>query len=281
MPPEHRPSAFVVLRHGEHFDAFSVGEGLSEEGVLQGLQGALGDPPLHVLEQQQRSQRTTDRAPAGGGDRIQVGGESVSYKYTMADVTDPPDEPVQIEAGEPVDAVQLIEALSHDPRPPWEEIREITSCTGHCCRAFSLGMSPVELGQKVIASRKADDEDAAAMVLCPEHVEWISTALVYLGEHNSSPSGFPNLTLPPREAGEGPPEADEKPYHWYTCRHFVDDRCAIYEERPPVCRDYPYRGNECHNRGCTRRTTMAAGLDWHRVCDEEVVSVEKALAVDA
>jgi Fe-S-cluster containining protein len=147
----------------------------------------------------------------------------------------------------------------------WETIREVTACTGHCCRAFQVGLSPVELGQKVIAARKAGLVDG---VLDPDTVSWISEALVYLGEHEASPSGYDNVTAPPVEPG-WKREAAQRPRYWFTCRHLQDDRCAIYNERPDVCREYPYRDNDCHNSDCTRRAVMAEGLSWWRQVEPE------------
>jgi hypothetical protein len=54
-----------------------------------------------------------------------------------------------------------------------------------------------------------------------------------------------------------PLNEDTEPWHWYTCRHFVvDDNyvgyCAIYEDRPWMCRHYP-NGVACAyaKTGCT------------------------------
>jgi Fe-S-cluster containining protein len=35
-----------------------------------------------------------------------------------------------------------------------------------------------------------------------------------------------------------------------TCRHFDGTNCTRYEERPAMCRDYPY-GKQCEFKGCT------------------------------
>lgn len=144
----------------------------------------------------------------------------------------------------------------------WEEIREVTRCTGHCCRSFTLGRSPAELGQMVIRSRRyqAGEGDVEDPGSSPSNTNWIATALVYQGEHSKPPSGFNNLTVSP-DSDRVPKEGDS---YWYGCRHLVDGSCGVYEDRPDVCRDYPYRGCECRNEGCTRRTVMASGLSWWR-----------------
>jgi Fe-S-cluster containining protein len=49
--------------------------------------------------------------------------------------------------------------------------------------------------------------------------------------------------------------------HVYTCRHF-DDRtrlCTIYEERPEMCRDYPYGRNGGCEYGCGYRAALVTG----------------------
>jgi Fe-S-cluster containining protein len=45
-----------------------------------------------------------------------------------------------------------------------------------------------------------------------------------------------------------PPAEPERP--WYTCRHWDEDTrlCTVYEQRPMLCRDYPY-GRPC-SHGC-------------------------------
>ncbi len=154
------------------------------------------------------------------------------------------------------------------PFETWEEIREITRCTGHCCRAFALSMSPVEIGQDVIRMRRNRGGEDAAPAKREDDLEWIATSLVYLGESEGSPSGMANIIGPPDQP---PKEPDDSLHHWYRCRHFKDDSCGIYDTRPPVCRNYPYRDNECKNPGCTRRAVMASGLSWPRVVVEEVV----------
>jgi Fe-S-cluster containining protein len=47
----------------------------------------------------------------------------------------------------------------------------------------------------------------------------------------------------PHESGEG---------YMYTCKHFDEEtnNCTNYENRPRMCRDYPY-GGVCSYEGCT------------------------------
>lgn len=41
--------------------------------------------------------------------------------------------------------------------------------------------------------------------------------------------------------------------HSYTCKYFDGHNCTAYEERPAMCRDYPY-GKQCTFEGCTLKS---------------------------
>lgn len=95
-------------------------------------------------------------------------------------------------------------------------------CTGHCCRYFSVG-PPEEAAAQLnrLIARGGDSGDA----------QKVKDLLIYRGY-------FTN-----------PLNEDQEPEHWYTCKHFVvdeeyDGHCAIYEERPMMCRKYP-NGEAC------------------------------------
>ena len=87
-------------------------------------------------------------------------------------------------------------------------------CTGHCCRSIVIPYSPEELAD---ASIKPEIMEAAA----------ISNMLVLVEKCRGSKTNYR-----------------------YTCRHFVDNECAIYPNRPTMCMDYPY-GMPCTVDGCT------------------------------
>lgn len=95
---------------------------------------------------------------------------------------------------------------------------EISRCSGHCCRSFWFPYSPGEFRRKVLAGSPIMEDG-----------EQILDMLVYL--RWTTKMGFQ-----------------------YTCRHLVDgSHCAIYDDRPRMCREYPY-GEPCKYPGCTRRT---------------------------
>ncbi len=80
---------------------------------------------------------------------------SSDYSYTMVDVSS--SEPVEVDLGEPMELedIEVSEIpIVDDYYTGWEEIREVTRCTGQCCLSFTLAMSPVQIGQRVIASRR-------------------------------------------------------------------------------------------------------------------------------
>ena len=37
---------------------------------------------------------------------------------------------------------------------------------------------------------------------------------------------------------------------WATCKHFDGHDCTVYDQRPSMCREYPY-GKKCTFDGCT------------------------------
>lgn len=111
-------------------------------------------------------------------------------------------------------------------------------CGGKCCRDFTLPFAPDEI------EAQAHVRGAGGPLRWGEENEaWLlSGCLVYLGERSS----------PPGSRIDGP----EPPTHHYACRHLGrDGLCRVYEQRPPVCRDYPY-GSRCRYAGCASHPPM-------------------------
>lgn len=77
-------------------------------------------------------------------------------------------------------------------------------CTGECCGSFTLKRNAAEK----FATVWREHRDAAV----------IADMVSYLR----------------------PSEEDN--HEEYTCKHFKDGRCSIYETRPKMCRDFPYSG---------------------------------------
>lgn len=101
-------------------------------------------------------------------------------------------------------------------------------CTGHCCKAFTLRYSPDELQEKFEEWVGGKDNGV-------EDIDVVWPMTIYLGSSDVNPA-----------TGLQHPET----LHVYTCAHFEDGSCTIYDDRPNVCRRYP-GGRKCHYKGCT------------------------------
>lgn len=89
-------------------------------------------------------------------------------------------------------------------------------CTGHCCRGFTLSVTPGELA----ARRSAGDAEATELL---------------------------GLLLYESTRGD-----DERTWVRYNCRALLPNGdCSIYEMRPRMCRDYGTDLNPCKNPSCT------------------------------
>ena len=119
-------------------------------------------------------------------------------------------------------------------------------CTGHCCKTFTLPMSPDELwaafhrwkigaGNSTPMSNRGDETTKQII----GEIYLIAPMVIYLGYKK----------LPYKQVR---PEEKVERHHLYTCKHFdtKTNNCGIYEHRPQMCRDYPY-GMSCNYRACT------------------------------
>lgn len=54
---------------------------------------------------------------------------------------------------------------------------------------------------------------------------------------------------------------------WYTCKHWDEDTklCGAYEQRPRMCRDFPYEGTCEHGCGYTLSPADLAVYDRDRI----------------
>jgi Fe-S-cluster containining protein len=95
-------------------------------------------------------------------------------------------------------------------------------CTGHCCRQFFLPFTPREL-VKLQLTR------VVRLRFKPEEIRKVAAMAVYLGD-------------------------SDRGSHMYTCRHLnvITGDCTDYENRPDVCREFPYQEVCMHAaNGCT------------------------------
>lgn len=101
----------------------------------------------------------------------------------------------------------------------------MSRCSGQCCAGFHIPFSPDDLkkGWRALQDGKQ-----------------VKGMLVHL------------RVVPP--GGDMPmgTNTSNEDAHIYTCKHHDKKTgdCSIYEQRPAMCRDYPY-GKECEWDGCT------------------------------
>ena len=93
-------------------------------------------------------------------------------------------------------------------------------CSGHCCERFHLPYSYAELQENADIAWAHPNSDAVK----------VAEMVIYI-EPDTAPDG--------------------KTYsHSYTCKYFKDGNCTNYENRPEMCRRYPY-GRTCEFEACT------------------------------
>ena len=99
-------------------------------------------------------------------------------------------------------------------------------CAGTCCAAFHIRHTPTSLRRAVATGRVVDGQQILDMLipLTPKEARERNV------EHGGPGTGFP-------WSARG---------HHFTCRHWDEGTglCGIYEDRPGMCRDYPY-GKPC------------------------------------
>lgn len=103
----------------------------------------------------------------------------------------------------------------------------MSRCTGHCCREFVLHLQDVLLC--VLTPERAGDDGPK-----------IGSMITFVRR------------IKPGEIGlAGHVVSGDDELIW-TCKHFDRESgdCTNYENRPNMCRDYPY-GRECAMPGCT------------------------------
>ena len=107
-------------------------------------------------------------------------------------------------------------------------------CTGHCCKRFTLPYSPEDIQAQAEAHERGDkswlDSKGGKHMKFNPDIEQIANMIIYLdrGEKND--------------------------LYLYTCGNLDKEtgNCKIYEDRPSMCREYPY-GKKCNFKGCTMK----------------------------
>lgn len=114
------------------------------------------------------------------------------------------------------------------------------SCNGDCCEAFCLNLSTDEIWRAYDAwfeGKKVWVTDDGKKLKPMTDIHLVAPMLRSLGKHLVNPVSGDTFNYP-REL--------------YTCTHFDREtrRCAIYEHRPHMCREYPGH-KRCEYPGCT------------------------------
>jgi Fe-S-cluster containining protein len=117
-------------------------------------------------------------------------------------------------------------------------------CSGKCCAVFNFPTPP-----EVLATRGGPDDAFLAdmlVALTPDEAE----ARVREFEV-TPPEGFDLRTWV-----EAAPA--------YTCRHWDEETrlCGVYEQRPTMCREYPYAGGCQHDCACDYRAETHVRTKW-------------------
>jgi Fe-S-cluster containining protein len=117
---------------------------------------------------------------------------------------------------------------------------ETARCTGHCCESFTMPQSPERIWQMYNDWQKY--ADGATFRFGGNDIHIVAPMLIFIRETKTDP-------LDGREFFQGP-------QYVYTCKHFdrLARNCTIYENRPQMCRDYPYKSS-CRYLGCTMKRT--------------------------
>jgi Fe-S-cluster containining protein len=117
----------------------------------------------------------------------------------------------------------------------------VRTCPGHCCVAFYLPTSHDRVEEMREGMR---DGGVIAEMVIPLSLSEANERLERFGSD--------------REYG---PESEG---HVYTCRHFDDETrlCTIYEQRPEMCRDFPYAEDGGCEYGCGYCAPPATLAKW-------------------
>lgn len=121
-------------------------------------------------------------------------------------------------------------------------------CTGRCCRDFDLPMSPGAARIMALAAEKGRGLDTPNGYRSP----------VRMADHYAGGRAYPGACVRLGSRAEAVLIGsmvrfigrNGRGVHHYACTHLDGEgNCSIYEQRPEMCRDYPY-GETCRFREC-------------------------------
>lgn len=115
-------------------------------------------------------------------------------------------------------------------------------CGGHCCQKFFLPFSPTELHEAYKVWHDNHERPTMSMEAAPRPKLYSDIWLIY-------------PMVIPLGHFEEPPIRQIVPVHgsgyWYSCKNWDPKTklCTIYDDRPAMCRDYPYQQG-CNYQAC-------------------------------
>lgn len=126
-------------------------------------------------------------------------------------------------------------------------------CTGHCCRSFHLGLSMDDLKARV-GKGNADDDFVADMVIPLGFIRTPHKVNKYARRHEPESKFMSAMG------------------YYYTCRHYVDGNCTVYEKRPDMCRRYP-NDKPCVYLGCELTPELVPDVPVRRLVRYQKIDV--------
>jgi Fe-S-cluster containining protein len=122
-------------------------------------------------------------------------------------------------------------------QPGSETVAVERTCDGRCCAVFPLSRSPEEM-------LKGSHYDAIFVG------DMVIALTPFEARRRWADLGYGEL----KDLDLGQP--------LYTCRHWdtATKLCTVYDERPWLCRDFPY-ALSCHHTGCTYRKSIDYYVD--------------------
>jgi Fe-S-cluster containining protein len=113
-------------------------------------------------------------------------------------------------------------------------------CSGKCCAVFNFPVTPEQLLQR------SEGREGPY----PDEDRFLADMLVKLTPEEAMERGLRHEVDPP--TGFDLREWSEHTGPLYTCRHWDEETrlCTVYDQRPRMCRDYPYAGRCQHDCEC-------------------------------
>lgn len=148
-------------------------------------------------------------------------------------------------------------------------------CTGHCCKNIGLPVSPEEMKDSYNAwIKRSGNESFSKAVLSMSkketylkvysEIHLVYPMLTYLRKSTTHPDGG--------KQGKG---NGEKPtvYH-YKCKHLINSKCSIYEDRPEMCRSHARESMGCGYTQCKWDDAVERRKKWNE--NNKDLSIKKA-----